>query len=142
MKKVILGLVASMVLAVALYAADTQKVTRLGQNQILNVGGTSTTNGKTVVTSESPTNEFKIVQITATVSGGATASTNTFATAFLATPTVVAGVKSGSSVAGVSSGVTATPSTTTLIVTGLNSAGSTNNLPFIVYGYTRAGIFE
>ena len=125
----------------AVFAAD--KVSKLGNGIILNVGGTSSTTGQTAVLADSPTNQFVIIKVTATVAGAVTASTNTFGTAFIAAPTVVAAFKDGAS--GTTSGlnhIVPTATTTTLIVTGMNSAGTTNTLPFIVYGYQSTGTFN
>lgn len=129
--------------AIAAYCA-TNKISRTGQNIMLVVGGTTTTNGKGVIVSENTnTNEYSIVSVTATVAGSATAYTNTFATAYLATPTIWHGEKSGTSIASSGYGtVTPTITTTSFIVTGLNSSGATNDLPFLIYGYKRTGNFE
>jgi hypothetical protein len=139
---------AAMVILIGLIGytvAETAKVSRMGQQVILNTGGSSTTSGHTaMVTYDSPTNEYSFETITATVSGAATASTNTFSTAYLATPVIVSAYKSGSTAkaAGLTDVVTPTITTTSLIVSGMNSAGSTNNLTFVIYGYKRAGVFE
>jgi len=143
MKKSVILVACSLLLLVGVvvsYAVDN--VSRY-RGQTLSQGGTTSLNGSTVVESESPTNAFKIVVITATVSGAQTASTNTFTTAFVATPTIVHGSKSGTTDTTAGYGVvTPTATTSTLIVSGMNSAGSTNNLPYILYGYTRTGKFE
>lgn len=143
MKKFFIGLTLCVVGAIILYAAEP-KVTRMGQSIILNTGGTTSTDGKTVVvTEDSSTNEYSFATITATVAGAVTASTNTFSTAYLATPVIVSAYKSGSTFTAAGLGqVTPTVSTTSLIVAGMNSDGSTNNLSFVIYGYKRAGEFQ
>lgn len=104
-------------------------------------GGTTTTNGKTVIVADSSTNEFTFVTDTATVAGAATAYTNTFTTPFLASPAILLTRKSGG--ASTDSGTaTFTVTSSNIIVSGLNSAGTTNNLGFILYGYKRTGKFE
>jgi hypothetical protein len=106
-------------------------------------GGTSTTTGSTVIEAGSVTNIYRQIVVTATATGTQTSFTNTFATAFLATPTVVQGVKSGQN-SGYGAASTVTPSTTTLIVTGLstNLVSGTNSVPYIVYGTVRTGKLE
>jgi hypothetical protein len=132
-----------LVAALSVYAADN--VTRY-RGQTLSQGGTTSLNGSTVVESSSPTNAFKIVVVTAAVTGGQTASTNTFATSFVATPTAYKGIQSGANATQISNSwaVGATVSTSTLIVTGLSTNADTgvNSLPVMVYGYTRTGQFE
>jgi hypothetical protein len=124
------------------FAADHVNRSR---NGIISTGGSSDYNGHTVtVTYDSPTNEYSFETITATVAGAVTASTNTFGTAYLATPVIVSAYKSGSTAkaAGLIDVAVPTVTASTLIVSGLNSAGSTNGLTFVIYGYKRAGVFE
>ncbi len=128
-----------------LLAADTVKITRFTRGMLVQ-GGTSSTTGSSVVVSDSTTNEYKIVLKTATVAAAVTSYTNTFTTAFVATPTVVFGVPSG--ITGLQQtnlwSVGATITTTGIVVTGLstNASNGINNLPIIIYGYQRTGILE
>lgn len=121
--------------ALLLYA-DTVKISRITSG-IISIGG------KTAVVSDSPTNEYKAIQVTATVSGAATAYTNTFASVFDAAPVIVMGVKSGQ-LTGYGSLNTVTHNATNLIVAGLstNLSTGTNGLPFIIYGNSRSGILQ
>src|SRR3954471_2763502 len=118
--KIKFAFIASGLLAIAVYAASPNHINRFGYQSILATGGSSSTNAKTViVTEDSTTNELSFALITATVSGSATASTNTFATPYLATPTIIHGDKSGISIASAGYGtVTPTVTTTSLIVSG------------------------
>lgn len=146
MKKFIYFSIPLALVAILAMAADIPHVNR-SRNGIISTGGSSDYNGHTsVVTYDSPTNEYSTETVTATVAGSATASSNTFATAYLATPVAwrcyLSGA-SGTQITNVSlTGVTVT--TSTIIVTGLstNSVTGVNNLPVIVYGYKRAGVFE
>ncbi len=126
--------------AIVVSALDALKVSRMGQNVILNQGGTSTTNGRTLVVSDSPTNEMRIVQNTATVAGAATAYTNNFTINFIATPTIIKGVVNGQN-DNYAGSVVATVTTTNLVVSGMD-ATLTNNIPFILYGYKNTGVFQ
>lgn len=134
-----LGLLFLGVLCITVFAlTPISRVTR----GIMNQGGTTTLNGNTVVISDSPTNEFQMVLITATVAGAATASTNNFTTPFIVAPNIIPLEKSGVLNGTFRAGTTPTVTTTNFIVSGMNSAGSTNNIPYILYGYTRTGTFE
>lgn len=135
-------LVVAVVIALA---ADTNKITRFTRGMIV-IGGTSSTTGNSVVVSESVTNEYRNTIVTATVAGVATASTNTFATAFTATPSVFLGQVSGLNGTQITNSwsIGTIQTSTTLIVTGLSTNGSTgvNNLPIFVYGTTRSGVLQ
>lgn len=126
-------------------AADTNKITRFTRGFIVQ-GGTSSTTGNSLVESDAVTNCFRMVVVTATVTGVQTASTNTFSTAFVATPTMYIGQPSGINGTQQTNlwSVGATISTSSLIVTGLSTNGSSgvNNLPILVYGYPRTGILQ
>lgn len=132
-----------LVTAFSVYAIDG--VARF-KGQTLSQGGTTSANGSTVIESNSPTNAFKLIVVTATVTGAITASTNTFTTSYIATPTVYKGLQNGANGTQTTNswGVTATATTSSLIVTGLSTNADTgvNNLPVMVYGYTRTGQFE
>ncbi len=127
-----------------LYAATNLKISRLTTG-IGVIGGTTTTNGKTVVVSDSSTNEFHVLQYTATVAAAATAVTNTYTVAFVATPTIVVGLQNLSTPQTLTN-MTVFVSHTQTIVTGLSTNNSAtlggNNVPFLIYGYTRSGVFE
>lgn len=125
---------------ISLYAAENIKISRLTRG-IVNVGGTTSVNGSTLITSTSPTNEFKVVIITPSTSTVATASTNTFATAFLATPTVFIAPKNGSAFSTIPAALAVTATTTGVIVSGMNT-NSIDAPNILVYGYTRSGVFE
>lgn len=138
-KSLLFAIVASFSLVLVLFAAESNKISRITRG-IMNQGGTTDLNGSTVVVSDSPTNEFKIVTVTASVSGTSTASSNLFATAFLAAPTVIKAVRSGStSIA--ESNVVSTVTSSNLIVSGL-STGAVSTIDFVVYGYQRSGVFQ
>jgi hypothetical protein len=126
-------------------AADTNKITRFTSGFIVQ-GGTSSTTGNSLVESDAVTNCFRMVVVTATVSGAQTSSTNTFSTAFVATPIAIPAFQSGANGTQTTNSwsVGATVSTSTLIVTGLSTNASTgvNNLPILVYGYPRTGILQ
>lgn len=144
MKKFLYFCIPAALIAVAAMAADHVNRAR---NGILSTGGSTDYNGHTaIVTYDSSTNEYSWETITATVSAAATASTNTFGTAFIGTPVVVKGMLSGANGSQISNtwSVGATVTTTGLIVTGLstNAATGVNSLPIMVYGYKRTGVFE
>ena len=136
MKKNILLSVLVFAFVIAVNGAD--KLNRITRG-IQVTGGTNSTSGSTLVTSDSSTNEFTVVQATATQSGAATSATVTFAKAFTATPTVTQGMRDGSAVA--SDTVTTSATTTNLVVTGLNSS-TLNSVKFLIYGTRRSGVFE
>lgn len=147
MKKFLPYLALTVIGALVVYAdiaGETPIVDRTPSG-ILSTGGTTSENGHTVMVTYNSggTNEFSIESVTATVSGAVTASTNTFDSAYLATPIAIKGIVSGSA-AGVGNNSVVTVSTTTLIVTGLSTNASigTNNVPVIIYGYKRAGKFQ
>ena len=136
-KSFLISLVFTAAIAIALYAADTIKLNRLTRG-IQVTGGTTSTNGKTLITSDSSTNEYSVQIVTATVAAANTVATNVFTTAFTATPTVMQGVGK-TAVAG--DGFTV--SSTQVLVAGLSTNGAgTNSVPLIVYGTTRSGVFE
>jgi len=139
-KRLILSLSFAFVFVLSLFASD--KVTRMGQKVILNQGGSSTTSGSTVIVSDSPTNEYKQIVVTATVTGAQTTFTNTFSPVWVSTPTVIQGIKSGQTAGyGSYSVVTVTP--TNMYVTLLSTnATMTNGVPYIVYGVSRTGTFQ
>ncbi len=127
-----------------LYAATNLKISRLTQG-IAVVGGTGSTDGKTLIVSDSPTNEFRVLQYTATVAAGATAVTNTYTTAFVATPTVVYGSPSLKAMQTMTN-MTVFVSHTQTIVSGLSTNNTAtlgaNGVPMLIYGYTRSGVFQ
>lgn len=129
-----------LVSAVSLFATD--KLNRLTRG-IQVTGGTTNTNGATLVTSDNSTREFKCVQFLATVSGGTTVYTNTFTTAFTDTPIVVLGTPlvMGAVYSDLGT-VRPTPTTSNVIISVLSAAGKNNNIPVFVYGYTRTGVYE
>ena len=134
--------IAVLIGATWLYADTNNTISRLTRG-ILAIGGTGSTNYKTVVVSDAATNEYRVVAITATVSGTSTISSNTFGTAFLATPTVVVNPPSGKPFSLITN-VTVTTTTTGVVLTGLTTNGTTglNNLPVLVYGTTRTGDYQ
>lgn len=145
MKKFSITLTVLMFIAAGgLIAAD--KLTRIGEGISVVQSGSTTKNGKSLVESSSSTNIFQIQIVTATASGAETASTNTFGTAFIATPSVFKGMVSGANGTQNTNANLARVTVTTsgLIVTGLSTNGDTgaNSIPFIVYGYTRTGTFQ
>lgn len=147
MKKILLSSAIVAMGAILLYAAGPNHVNRFGYQSILSTGGSTTTNAKTVmVTEDGTTNEYSMALITATVSGAATASTNTFGTAYIATPTVVAGrISTASGTIQTNSVFTPITITTTgVIVNGLstNAVTGPNSIPLLIYGYKRTGVFE
>lgn len=114
---------------------------------MLNIGGTTTTNGKSaIVSGDTNTNQYEWVTSTATVAGAATAATNSFTTAFLAAPVAVRGMPSGLN--GTQSTnflyTTVIVTTSNLVVTGLSTNASTgvNAVPVMLYGYKTTGKFE
>lgn len=106
---------------------------------LIAVGGTSTTNANTAVVADSSTNEFRIVAITNTVTGSDTSVATTFTDAFVAAPAFAIAAGSGDGQSTIAA-VTVTVDTTTCTVAGLSTAGP-NNVPVILYGYTRTGTF-
>lgn len=125
--------------AIVVWADTNTKISRLTRG-VVNVGGVGSTDGKTVIVSDDPTNEYHLVPITATVAGVATAYTNTFGTSFLSAPNfaiAAATTKTQNAITNVAVTVT----TTNIIVTGL-STNVPNNVNILVYGPTRTGTFQ
>lgn len=133
-------------LAITLYAA-TVKISRTGQNTMLVIGGTTTTNGKVaLVSGDTNTNQYELVTSTATVALNATTATNSFSTSFLATPVALVGRPSGMNATQNSNfwSVIVTVTSSNLLVSGLSTNASTgvNNVPIMLYGYKTTGQFE
>ena len=146
-KKIIFGLICSVACAVVIYAADLNHVNRFGSQSILATGGSSTTTGKTVIVTEnSTTNEYSVSVVNATVTGTLTAYSNTFTTAYIATPTFFIGKSIGANTSSVSNSwnIGVTGSTAFVVVSGLstNLATGANNIPLLIYGYKRTGNFQ
>lgn len=141
MKKYLPVILVALVIIPILALAAEKKISRAGQNTMINQGGTNTTSGMTVVVSDSNTNEMRISAITAVVTGSDTAYTNTFDQPYLATPIIIRGAINGGSNVGVMNTVTSTVTTTSLIVVGMSTT-VTNNIPFIIYGYKNTGVFQ
>lgn len=128
-----------MAFAVVMVVADEKKVSRMGTSVILNQGGTTTTDGRTVVVSGSPTNEYRINDVVATITVG-TAYTNNFTIPWIVNPMVVKGIVNGQN-QNYGSGVVITVTTTNVIVSGMDTS-LTNNIPIFMYGYKNTGVFQ
>lgn len=142
-KSFIWASLASVLIAITVFAAANNKISRVTQG-IISVGGTSTTTGNTVVVADDPLKEYRILGITATVAGTSTAYTNTFSTAFTVTPTVATGIQPGVGQGTLTSllSIRVTPTTSNVIVSGLSVNTPTNSVPLIIFGYTRTGVLE
>jgi hypothetical protein len=141
--------------AVALYAAESHdQISRLTRG-VAAVGGSSATTGNTLVTSDSTTREFKVVNKVLTYSAANTAATAiTFSPEFDATPTVVmGGVDSSSKTAycwGNGGNTLYGYSDTSCVLTysaatftrPTTTTGTAISRPIIFYGYTRTGTYQ
>lgn len=141
--------------AIAVYAADSHdNISRITRG-IAAVGGTSTTTGNTLVTSDSTTREFKVVTSALVYSAAKTAATAiTFSPEFDATPTVVMGGADTTSKTAYSWGNGGSTlygySDTSCILTysaatfsrPTATTGTAINRPIIFYGYTRTGTYQ
>lgn len=133
MKKVALFTASLLAVATLAFAARINRTTN-----IMATGATSSpADCKTVVVADAITNEFMITVGSAVVTGVSTTYTNSFSTVYLATPTFVWGVKSGTNDSYHSS-LNVTLTTSNMFVTGL-ATGGVNTVPFILYGTKRSG---
>lgn len=137
MKKILYVILPLFMVTALLYAADTYKLNRLTDG-IQVTGGTSRTNGKTLVTSNDSTNEYRMVSTLMTMVGGQTSYTNS--TTWLETPSVIV----NSIAPGVGFQTAITPnviiSKTSVIVSGLNTT-TRQNVPVLIYGIVRSGVW-
>lgn len=129
-KSILLVLGLGIVIAGLIYAETNNILSNLGS-------GVFAVGGNTLVTSDHATREFKFEIVTSTVAGAATAGTNTFSETYSAAPNFSQLVRSGTALE-TDDAIVGTITTTGLTVTGL-STGAVNNVPFLIYGYTRTG---
>ncbi len=138
--------------AVALYAAESHdQISRLTRGVAV-VGGSSTTTGNTLVTSDSTTREFKVVNKVLTYSAANTAATAiTFSPEFDASPTVVFGVADSSTKTSFVADPAGNGYSRTSVILTYSAAtfsrpaantGTAVSLPIIFYGYTRTGTYQ
>lgn len=131
---IVLGVCLAISLA---HAVNLNRITR----GIQVTGGTNSTSGVTLVTSDSNTNEFSVVRATIGVSNQPSA-TVTYAVAFTESPTVVmmprAGITPSTETIAIS-----TPTVTGFTVTNLPSATTTvAPVRFLIYGTQRSGVYQ
>lgn len=132
------------------YGAATTSVNRLSRG-IQSTVGTTDYNGTTLVVSDNPTNEFRMHVETVTFSAGSTTKTNTYATAYLASPTIFLAQVDGYSLSGgdkdlgpnIYSTTTTHQTYSKLTLTRPStSTGTADVYKFLINGYTRTGSFD
>ena len=154
MKKLIVFPILLVAVLAAYAANDTHNnISRLTRGVGV-VGGSSDTTGRTLVTSDSTTVEYKVSGSTVSFSAADTTKTVTFTKPYSATPTLVVGVPDGFSMTGVGNAGASTDvygySKTTVLATysasvftrPAASTGTAMTIPAVWYGTVRTGVYQ